>query len=80
MGGNGLVPYGTPRPPHEGPPDVVDMIQASRRGGGCHPAGDGAAAVVAGPAILAPLEKPEEIPAPKAGKGAPATEKPGRPE
>jgi hypothetical protein len=34
MGGNGLVPYGTPRPPHNGPPDVVDAIQVTRAQGG----------------------------------------------
>ena len=35
MGGNGLVPYGAPTPPRSGPPDIVDMIQASRGHGAC---------------------------------------------
>lgn len=37
MGGNGLVPYGAPRPPPLVAPDLVDMIQGSRQqgGGGC---------------------------------------------
>jgi hypothetical protein len=62
MGGNGLVPYGTPRPPHPGPPDIVDMIQASRGGPGhCAPDGAPVAVLSAGtaPAILPPTEKPE---------------------
>jgi hypothetical protein len=42
LGGNGLVPYGTPRPLHEGPPDLVDSIQVTRAQGagggpGCPP-------------------------------------------
>jgi hypothetical protein len=53
MGGNGLVPYGTPRPPHGEPPDLIDMIQASR-GGGCAPA---AQSVVSAPPIMPPAEK-----------------------
>lgn len=65
MGGNGLVPYGTPRPPHGGPPDLVDAIQATRQqqygGGCCAPIVDGAAApVMPGPAILPPNEKVDE--------------------
>ena len=63
MGGNGLVPYGTPRPPHGGPPDLIDAIQASRGHGGpsgascgCGPAA--APAVAAGPAIMPPAEQP----------------------
>jgi hypothetical protein len=62
MGGNGHVPYGTPRPPHGGPPDLVDMIQASRNQGGsfghsscCAPAA--ASSVAAGPAIMPPAEQ-----------------------
>lgn len=39
MGGNGLVPYGAPRPPHEGPPDLVDAIQTTRMQGGTGPGG-----------------------------------------
>jgi hypothetical protein len=62
MGGNGLVPYGTPHPPRNGPPDIVDMIQVTRRSGsGCHPGPDGAPVVVvtdgAAPAITPPAEK-----------------------
>ncbi|HEY7156569.1 MAG TPA: hypothetical protein VH575_21555 [Gemmataceae bacterium] len=34
MGGNGLVPYGTPRPPSRNYPDLVDMIRGSRASGG----------------------------------------------
>jgi hypothetical protein len=62
MGGNGLVPYGTPRPPHGGPPDLIDMIQTTRKQGG--PSGPSAGCcsstaaptVAAGPAIMAPAE------------------------
>jgi hypothetical protein len=58
MGGNGLVPYGTPRPPHYGTPDLVDAIQAARAlgGGDCvlPPGGP----PVAAPAVLPPAEKP----------------------
>jgi hypothetical protein len=65
MGGNGLVPYGTPRPPHEGPPDLVDMIQTTRAGG----PGGSCAPVVAteGPAIAPPGEPaaPDVLPPPK---------------
>jgi len=46
MGGNGLVPYGAPRPPHISKgPDLVDMIQVTRaQGYGAGPGGpDGAA-------------------------------------
>ncbi|HTU92184.1 MAG TPA: hypothetical protein VMF69_19030 [Gemmataceae bacterium] len=59
MGGNGLVPYGTPRPPHEGPPDLVDAIQVSRQQGGglCAPPPDGPP-LAAAPAILPPAEAP----------------------
>src|SRR6185437_6101569 len=66
MGGNGLVPYGTPRPPHGGPPDLVDMIQVSRKQGGssCASSPDGVPMVTlsgeAGPAIMPPTEKPIE--------------------
>jgi hypothetical protein len=35
MGGNGSVPYNAPPPPRSGPPDIVDMIQASRGRGPC---------------------------------------------
>jgi hypothetical protein len=63
MGGNGLVPYGTPRPPHNGPPDLVDSIQATRQSGGacaCDvPPGDPAATMSgsASPAIQPATEK-----------------------
>jgi hypothetical protein len=58
MGGNGLVPYGTPRPPHIGSPDLVDAIQTNRAQGGgtCPPPPDGAP-VTTVPAILPPTEK-----------------------
>jgi hypothetical protein len=61
MGGNGLVPYGTPRPPHGGPPDLIDAIQATRQHGGPsgHASGCGtvtAPSVAAGPAIMSPAE------------------------
>jgi hypothetical protein len=57
MGGNGLVPYGTPRPPHGGSPDLVDAIQVSRQQGygGC-PAVLGAPPMMA-PAVLPPGEQ-----------------------
>jgi hypothetical protein len=63
MGGNGLVPYGTAPPPHAGPPDLVDQIQATRGNGGpCHCAPDGAPVAVlsfgTAPAIMPPTEKP----------------------
>ncbi|GEM_PF-2931367 len=60
MGGNGLVPYGMPRPPHSGPPDLVDAIQATRQQGGgvCCPASS--APPVAGPAVLPPTERPDQ--------------------
>jgi hypothetical protein len=81
MGGNGLVPYGTP-PPRGGPPDIVDMIQLSRRGGCCSPPtidGIPAAPVVAGPApaTISPAEKPKgkEGPPDREDKGAPPGEK-----
>jgi hypothetical protein len=66
MGGNGLVPYGAPRPPHGGPPDLVDMIQVSRKtGGGSGLPCPGGAPVTAwngqaAPAILPPPEKPDD--------------------
>jgi hypothetical protein len=66
MGGNGLVPYGAPRPPHVGPPDLVDMIQGSRQNGGgsCSPSAGGAPVAAlsggAAPAILSPVEKLDE--------------------
>jgi hypothetical protein len=59
MGGNGLVPYGTPRPPHNGPPDLVDAIQVSRSGGGPgHPPVGGVLPVA--PAVAPPAEKADE--------------------
>lgn len=63
MGGNGLVPYGTPRPAHSGPPDLVDAIQVSRRQGGrccCCPRSPNGTSLMAGPAILPPTENPNE--------------------
>jgi hypothetical protein len=61
MGGNGLVPYGTPLPPRSGPPDIVDMIQVTRRSGLGHPVPDGAPVAVvsdgAAPATTPPAEK-----------------------
>src|SRR5579871_2609750 len=72
MGGNGLVPYGTPRPPHNGPPDLVDMIQGTRGGGGqCAHAADGPALPPSdetGPAITPSTEKPAEKDTPPAKK------------
>ena len=58
MGGNGLVPYGTPRPPHSGSPDLVDAILVSRQQGGgvCCPCAVGAPLMTA-PAILPPGEQ-----------------------
>jgi hypothetical protein len=53
MGGNGLVSYGAPQPPRVGPPDLVDMIQASRPWSGGPPC-----VASAGPAILPPPETP----------------------
>ncbi len=76
MGGNGLVPYGTPRPPRSGPPDLVDAIQISRQqgGGGTCAISPGGPPVMASPAILPPLENTnqgENIEAPPAQKSAP---------
>jgi hypothetical protein len=77
MGGNGLVPYGTPRPPHEGPPDLVDAIQSTRASGGgacgaCAPCVNGAPVaawnVGPGPAIQTPAENQNE-------KGSPVEDK-----
>lgn len=80
MGGNGLEPYGTPRPPHYGPPDLVDAIQVSRSTGGgpgvpgapCIAPADGAA--IAPPAIVEGTT--EILPAPQKGsdKGENATD------
>ncbi len=63
MGGNGLVPYGTPRPPHGGPPDLVDAIQVTRQqkyggGGACVAPADGVPLAPV-PAILPPGEHPD---------------------
>lgn len=68
LGGNGQVPYGAPRPPHYGPPDLVDNIQVTRAQGGV--GGPGCPAIVesapaqvmtdgAAPATLPP---PKEVP------------------
>jgi hypothetical protein len=63
LGGNGLVPYGAPRPPLNGP-DIVSMIQDSRGGGSCQSSPGGSPPRVwnggAAPAILPPTEKPGE--------------------
>lgn len=94
MGGNGLVPYGTPRPPHVGSPDLVDAIQASRQqfyygGGGCAPAGVGAPVIVVGdgaaPATAPPVDTNGSNIGDKKGSeqlppATPNTEKPGKPE
>jgi hypothetical protein len=59
MGGNGLVPYGTPRPSSGGSPDLVDAIQVSRgKGDGCIPPLGAVPAAVPVPA--SPAEKPDE--------------------
>lgn len=63
MGGNGLVPYGAPRPDAASTPDLVDAIQASRarRGGHVH----FHSSHVASPAIETPLkttDRPEQGP------------------
>ena len=61
MGGNGLVPYGTPRPPHDGAPDLVDAIQTSRQQGcGACALSPGGLPLMPGPAILPPTEKVDE--------------------
>ena len=62
MGGNGLVPYGTAPPPHAGPPDLVDQIQATRGSrGACQSISDGAPVADLSfgtmPAIMPPAEK-----------------------
>lgn len=80
MGGNGLVPYGAPRPPHLGPPDLVDAIQSSRpRGGGiagacgaCSAGVPVAAANEGPPPILPPST--EQLPAPEPVQKPPVTE------
>jgi hypothetical protein len=62
MGGNGLVPYGTPRPVHGGPPDLVDAIQVTRQQqygcGACVAPADGVPLAPV-PAILPPGENPD---------------------
>jgi hypothetical protein len=77
MGGNGLVPYGTPRPARTGPPDLVDMIQVSRENGcGPYPPSDAAtlgAPVSTGEDGTAPAGKPDEK------KGSKETPPVGRP-
>jgi hypothetical protein len=73
MGGNGMVPYGTPRPANSGSPDLVDAIQVTRQqgGGGCALAPNGGPPLTAGPVILPPPqkvvegEKAEALPPPK---------------
>ncbi len=87
MGGNGLVPYGTPRPPHNGPPDLVDAIQVTRQAGpgfgdgscaGPPPIVDPAAAMpgMAPPPVIPRAENPPgELPAGE----KPATESPTLP-
>ncbi len=79
MGGNGLVPYGTPQPPRAGPPDLVDMIQASRPWGA---PGDAPCVASADPAVLPPPPLPAEmVGAPdKDGKTAPPAGGPKLPE
>jgi hypothetical protein len=57
MGGNGLVPYGTPRPPHYGLPDLVDAIQATR------PQGDGACLADGAPVEVGDGPAPSGTPA-----------------
>lgn len=72
MGGNGLVPYGTPRPPHSGQPDLVDMIQetrAARNGGCCHPSLGGVPFPAWHGAAPPPLMLPAETPEEQAGDG-----------
>jgi hypothetical protein len=72
MGGNGLVPYGTPRPPHNGPPDLVDAIQTTRAQGGCVcPPPPGGAPVTAAPVTLPPAEKADGKDGDKENKEAP---------
>jgi len=89
MGGNALVPYGAPRPPHLGPPDLVDGIQATRAawyGGGCQLAPDGAPLVALKDMVPPPI-MPSELPDEKSGdmgdkasKGASGKEKSAQPE
>jgi hypothetical protein len=94
MGGNGLLPYGTPRPPPNGPPDLVDMIQMSRQQGDgpCAPSPDAAPGTVvsdgAAPAVTPPAEKRDEKADDMGGKESkeappdttPSAEKSGTPE
>ncbi len=68
MGGNGLVPYGTPRPPHSGSPDLVDAIQTSRQQGGACALSPYGSPVMTAPAILPPVERTEN----KENEAAPA--------
>ncbi len=72
MGGNGLVPYGAPRPPHNGPPDLVDAIQTTRaQGGGICPCASDGAPVPTAPAVLPPTQKGYEKVGDKDQKEAP---------
>jgi hypothetical protein len=74
MGGNGLVPYGAPRPPHYGSPDLVDSIQTVRAQGGFGPGCAGFAPVAdlsGAPATLPPAETEEK-------KGSTASDKQGK--
>ncbi len=73
MGGNGLVPYGVPRPPHAGSPDLVDRIQDTRGGGGlCAPSPGGfpvtAWSGAAAPTMTPPAQMPVEEGGPESDK------------
>jgi hypothetical protein len=83
MGGNGLVPYGTPRPPHLGPPDLVDSIQVMRAQGGgfgpgCQTIPDGAPVASSGGAAapVAPADDKARPMVEQESKEAPAKETP----
>jgi hypothetical protein len=91
LGGNGQVPYGAPRPPHDGPPDLVDNIQTDRAqlyggGPGCQPSPDGAPVALNGvepPSILPSAEttgEKQDNTSGKESKEPPAAEKAAPPE
>jgi hypothetical protein len=65
MGGNGLVPYGSPRPDGAQSADLIDAIQASRACG----VGHAHWAAPRGPAIVSPMEVE--------GKPQPGDDRPG---
>ncbi len=71
MGGNGLVPYGTPQPAGSRPPDLIDAIQAGRPHGHIHGHFHRGASAIASPLEDANDEQKGEHP-PSRRKAKPA--------